>query len=597
MAINPTESTLYDMRAISQPGVRRDGTPFSSGFYQDAQWVRFQRGLPRKIGGFRSINDIVDSPVRCVFIDSRNGQNRAHLFSPYGIEVVTFDNSGAGAGSVDRTPTSSFTPADYAWQADTLYDAAGSGTVYMVASAAPSMAAIDDETNGFVYYGDVRTEDPFIVLTGDIGSGSAPLKVSGGVVMLQPYCFLYGNNGLIQNSNANDITSSTAWTPTIGADANLVNVSSTKIVKGLPIRGGTQSPAGLFWALDSLIRVTFIGQPGVFRYDPMGSISVLSSNAMVEYDGIYYWPGVDRFFMYSGVVTELPNDMNLNWFYDNVNILQRQKVWAITVPRWGEIWWLFPFGDATECDHAVIYNVRERLWYDTRIERTAGTHSQVFTSPVMVGGGDQDTVLLNFTGLTGGFNIGDTVMGLTSGAVGVVLKSRSAALNLVNVSKKFKNGEVISNTTSSGSATLSTVPEAQSVDVLWRHETGTDQILKDQVSAIEASFETSNFQFQTGGPVQDSPQGVETNTRLQRIEPDMNLPVGGSVEFVVRGTKYAQSTEIVESQAYVADNTTEHIDFKEQRRLMSIKVTANTPGTSFELGRALLMIDTGDKRA
>ena len=38
----------------SQPGIKRDGTQFEGDFYVDGQWVRFQRGLPRKIGGYRS---------------------------------------------------------------------------------------------------------------------------------------------------------------------------------------------------------------------------------------------------------------------------------------------------------------------------------------------------------------------------------------------------------------------------------------------------------------------------------------------------------------------------------------------------------------
>ena len=40
----------------TQPGIQRDGTIFDKAFYVDGQWVRFQRGRPRKIGGFREIS-------------------------------------------------------------------------------------------------------------------------------------------------------------------------------------------------------------------------------------------------------------------------------------------------------------------------------------------------------------------------------------------------------------------------------------------------------------------------------------------------------------------------------------------------------------
>ena len=34
------------------PGIQRDGTALASNRYTDGEWVRFQRGLPRKIGGY-----------------------------------------------------------------------------------------------------------------------------------------------------------------------------------------------------------------------------------------------------------------------------------------------------------------------------------------------------------------------------------------------------------------------------------------------------------------------------------------------------------------------------------------------------------------
>ena len=78
--------------------------------------------------------------------------------------------------------------------------------------------------------------------------------------------------------------------------------------------------------------------------------------------------------------------MNQNYFFDNLNYDQRQKVWATKVPRFGEIWWFYPRGDATECTDAIIYNVRENVWYDAGeargAQRSAGYFSQVFAYPV-----------------------------------------------------------------------------------------------------------------------------------------------------------------------------------------------------------------------
>jgi hypothetical protein len=219
------------------------------------------------------------------------------------------------------------------------------------------------------------------------------VSVSGGVVVLHPYIFVYGNDGLIKNCSAGDPND---W---VSADANETNAATGKIVKGLPVRGGSNSPSGLFWSLDSLIRVSYAPQslgvagtanfaaPTFWRYDIISSqTSILSSSSVIEYDGIYYWCGVDRFLLYNGVVKEIPNPMNQNWFFDNLNYSQRQKVWATKVPRFGEIWWFYPRGNSTECNDAVIYNVRENTWYDAGqavgARRSAGYFSQVFAYPV-----------------------------------------------------------------------------------------------------------------------------------------------------------------------------------------------------------------------
>jgi hypothetical protein len=211
------------------------------------------------------------------------------------------------------------------------------------------------------------------------------VEVSGGLVSLHPYLFVYGNNGLIRNCAAGNLED---W---VSADANETNVATGKIVQGLPVRGGSNAPSGLFWSLDSLVRVSFIGGTGTppqyWRYDIISSqSSILSSQSAIEYDGIYYWCGTDRFLLYNGVVKEIQNDINQNYFFDNLNYAQRQKVWATKVPRYGEIWWFYPRGDATECTDAIIYNVRENTWYDAGqalgSRRSAGYFSQVFAYPI-----------------------------------------------------------------------------------------------------------------------------------------------------------------------------------------------------------------------
>jgi len=427
----------------TQPGIQRDGTIFDKQFYNDGEWVRFQRGRPRKIGGYRVISDQLTGPSRGIWVNAQNAFTS--IFSGYnnGLQVLTIDNNGVGAG-VGNFTLSNFTQSNFnLWQMDGFYDVAGTGLQSLIAHPGQNLASIGNDNNTPVLIGDITalTMSQIGVFTASgtttnlsatvtlaasntlIGAGqtvtgtgipanttvvsivtttlvlSNPatatgtvtltfnnnISVSGGVVSLHPYLFVYGNNGLIQNCSAGNTND---W---VSADANAVNVASGKIVQGLPVRGGSNAPSGLFWSLDSLVRVSFIGGTGTpaqyWRYDIISSqSSILSSQSAIEYDGVYYWCGVDRFLLYNGVVKEIPNTMNQNYFFDNLNYDQRQKVWATKVPRFGEIWWFYPRGDATECTDAIIYNVRENTWYDAGeargAQRSAGYFSQVFAFPV-----------------------------------------------------------------------------------------------------------------------------------------------------------------------------------------------------------------------
>jgi hypothetical protein len=353
------------------------------------------------------------------------------------------------------------------------------------------------------------------------------ISVSGGACMLYPYLFVYGNNGLIQNCSAGNFNN---WT---SADSNANNAASTKIVKGMPLRGGTTSPSGLFWSTDSVIRVTYspqtVGTSTLYwRYDLItGQSSIMSSQCVIEYDGIIYWVGVDRFLMYNGVVQEVENTQNLNWFFDGLNVSQRQKVWVSKIPRWGEIWWFYPRGTSTECNDAIIYNVREKTWYDAGLadgaNRSAGYFSEVFRKPIWAG-------------------------------------------NVAN---------------STGNYTL------------WVQESGSNQTYLNNVNAINSYFETNVLGSNMG--LVGSAQGAGENlwTRLDRVEPDFQQ--AGTMSMVVTGKGFADDTDI-ESAPYNFDPTTLKIDLKEQRREMRLRFISNTVNGDYFMGRVVLNVETGDVR-
>jgi hypothetical protein len=736
----------------TKAGIQRDGTVFDKEFYNSGRWVRFQRGRPRKMGGYREIVDDLAGPSRGMYLNPQ--QNFNNVFSGFsgGLQLLPISSTGTGSGITDMTLSNFTANANNLWQFDTFYDVSGSGDNLLLAHPGQNLSIIDNNVNTPVLGGNITgtsmaalgvfTSSVFlnatttmylstqnlligagqtitgtgipssttvvsanlrvpvlnaVAVTGIAGqcsctsttglyigqtvavsgtstgtatgitsgvtyfiiatnyattftlsassgggaivttagtttglvftmgqiqdvvisnaattSGASTItfdnnvSVSGGVVTLHPYVFVYGNDGLIRNSGAGNVQD---W---VSADANEVSVATGKIVQGLPVRGGSNAPSGLFWSLDSLIRVSYIGGAGTppqfWRYDLISSqSSILSSQSVIEYDGIYYWCGVDRFLLYNGVVKEIPNNMNQNYFFDNLNYAEREKVWVTKVPRFGEIWWFYPRGSATECTDAVIYNVRENTWYDTGealgAQRSAGYFSQIFPFPISAdwninasGGILTATITNGGAGYTNGTY---TNQALTGGAGTLATANITVAGGIVTSvvinghGKNYVVGNTLSASIAGGAGFVLTVATLMNFVSLYQNEIGTDKISGALSVAIESFFETNDLGLVSGGPSQPAPVGENKWLRLERVEPD--FVQSGDMELYVTGRSFAQSTDVT-SSAYTFTPTTGKVDMREQRRELRLKFVSNVTGGNYQVGKILLDADLGDVR-
>lgn len=531
------------IQIASQAGIKRDGTKFEGCNYVDGTWVRFQRGLPRKIGGYRSINKYLQAQPRTLHEYTQDLLTYIHAGSANKLERFYIDGTYNTSVITDRTPTNLVPSGSNLWQFDVETTAAAAGS-QIVAQVAPNLECICNSVGGQLFYGDLLGTAPLTEVTAFPSLPIGSVSLSGGVVSLHPFTFVFGNDGFVM------------WSPDCAdftvSGAGYAYITGQKIIRGMPLRGGPgNSPSGLFWSADSLMRASYVGGTAGFQFDTISAeTSIMSAQSVIEYDGIFYWIGSDRFLMFNGVVREIENNLNQNFFFDNVNMAQRQKVFAMKVPRYGEIWWCFPFGDSLEPNHAIIYNVRENCWYDTPLPnggRSAGLFPAVFRRPLMAG--SEPYLLPDDERITEGEN------------------------------DRVTENDVARVTEDSGSPRYK----------FWVHEIGTDEIDGLAENPIRSFFETADISL----PVQS---GLNRAMQVLMLEPD--FVQSGPMTVQVRGRANARAPEVddeVKTIPETASTPQEQVVYlKTQRRELRFRFESNCLGGDYQTGLILAHVQPGD---
>lgn len=709
--IQQDTSQFTKIYTLSIPaGIKRDGTIFETSEYNDGVWCRFQRGVPKKMGGYRQVFNTHVGIYRGLIAQPNNGVNyifagnyetlsvfntntsyalgsgpyQANILlgttfakvksntttdivvagdvttvfpvgtqvifeqstnpTIYEVDTVTYSAPDTTIVLTDAMPAGTVSyiwvaetpfvadpeegPYRTTWQFDAAFNSQG-GELNILAHPGYNLQNIDNGQVSQVLFGGITPDSNyqwnFKGLSDSAGQNPTyqRIEVDGGVCMLYPFIFVYGSHGYIANNNVDNTNPTDNFFDWNGPLANQVNVAASKIVKGMPMRGGTNAPSGLFWATDSLIRVSFNAQAtsNYWSYDIVSSqISIMSSNAVVEMDGTFFWMGVDRFYLYNGQVAVLPNDKNINWLFDNMNYLQRQKVWATKVPRYNEIWFFYPRGTATECTDAIIYNVKDKIWYDAGsavgAQRSCGYTTEIFPTPIWAGweynpiysdpfvvvdhpASEAPATAYQF------YLEGDQTPIFSPGSW--MSNQKSSDWNTVY---QVATSEFIYNPTiGTPGVTLVTMAKTYGAALaagtyvynvtggyaVWQHEFGVNKVTTNDELAIYSSITTSDISWISGSPSGENPVGVNRRMHLRRIEP--NFLQNGEMSLNILGRKFANGQANVENSGPFYFNPQDgKIDMRVEHRLVRLQFISNTIDGNFEMGRLVITAEFGDER-
>jgi len=185
---------------------------------------------------------------------------------------------------------------------------------------------------------------------------------------------------LIRFSAAESITE---WRTLATTDAGSIRIGS-----GSLIVTAVETKQQIIVITDTSVHaLQYLGPPFTFGLTMVSdNISISGPNAAIAVDDSVYWMGEGDFYIYNGIVSQVPCDVK-DYIFSRIDPTQTQKVTAGANINYGEVWWFYQSNTegVTDNDSYVVYNYQQRIWYYGSLTRTAWTHKNLGIYPIAVG--------------------------------------------------------------------------------------------------------------------------------------------------------------------------------------------------------------------
>jgi hypothetical protein len=235
---------------------------------------------------------------------------------------------------------------------------------------------IASQRDGELYFRDsTDTETTRMTLLSDeVGSSDVPTRNTLMIVSdVSRFVFVFGTTNigttdydpmLVRWSDQEDAT---FWTPLATNQAGSLRLSrGSKIVA---VKQARQEI--LVWTDVALYSFQFLGPPAGWGAQIVGENLTVASSLGVGYsNGLAYWMGKGKFYVYTG--QSQPLECNLKrYVFEDLNTDQYGQIFAGSNEEFHEIWWFYCSADSTTIDKYVVFNYSEQIWYYGTMARTA----------------------------------------------------------------------------------------------------------------------------------------------------------------------------------------------------------------------------------
>lgn len=529
---------------LYKSGINRDGSDFQEEYCIDGQWIRFVGGKIKKMYGQIALTNSHAIIDRINHFTIQNVQGGYKLFYATNTTLNSCDLNATLDSLNNSQILANFNQANALVQSVRFLDINQNPCIaFLVTQNGQNMLNTVAAT---LWVKKLTDNAP----AQEIGINQVPQKISGGILYANPYLLLYGNDGALLRSKTNNAVDFA------GVDSGLISLSSEKVIYGANARGGSNNPNLIFWTPSSVIYVTNVGDP-TNKVEPVDlqkevistNSSLMSSRSVVQYDALFYWLGTDRVFVYNGIVDKVINTMNLEYFYNNVDLTKKQMIYGYRVSRFSEVRWAYPEKVNTGnpnigCTREIVYNTVENCWYDCAIARDCVS---IFE---------------------------------TTGDI-------------------FSYGDAASNYPYN---------QANAYLAFWKHEIGTVEVRDGGRQELIPSFFSTPYMGLAAFDPSKQGKSVDKYLVLDRIEPDFSLPRGqpartnaDTLEVKVTYKKYAGSeTVTTDPITYYLTNLPPlnnpsfgKIDMRVQGRFMYITFSSSY---AYDVGTILLNFKEGDSQ-